>query len=425
MIVDHEHEVYGLAPNAAALVAVVQELSLARELETIMRIVRLAARELSGANGASFILRDGDCCYYADESAIAPLWKGRMFPMSTCISGWVMLHGEAVAIEDIYQDSRIPADVYAPTFVKSLAMVPIRRRAPIGAIGTYWSSRHRIGASELTLLQALADSTAVAMENLAIYAELETRVRQRTIELESANRELAVKHEALVEVERQREALSELVVHDLKSPAGAIMLAASLRLERSAPGDPARRDWSRVFSSAEQIHRTALNLLDVAASQEGKLVPRPSEVDVAALFGEVSELFAPQVERSSKTLELDADLPNRVVHADRELLRRVLQNLVDNAVRHTPANGTVRLEAHAVLDGSVEFAVSDHGSGIPLELRERIFAPHAFREGCTSGICHGLGLTFCRLAVDAHGGRIWVEENAPHGSRFCFVLPAA
>src|SRR5579872_4481238 len=113
------------------LVAAVQELSLARSLDAVIEVVRIAARDLTGADGATFVLRDGDRCYYVDENAIGPLWKGQRFPMHTCISGWAMLNRKAAAIEDIYTDARIPANAYRPTFVKSLVMVPIRVEQPI------------------------------------------------------------------------------------------------------------------------------------------------------------------------------------------------------------------------------------------------------------------------------------------------------
>jgi signal transduction histidine kinase/ActR/RegA family two-component response regulator len=155
------------APQAVdELLSVVQRLSLACDLESITRIVRSAARRLTGADGAAFVLRDGDCCHYADEDAIAPLWKGRRFPMSACISGWVMNHGEPAVIPDIYSDSRIPAEAYRPTFVKSLVMVPIRRERTIGAIGAYWAGRREFPAETVGLLQALADSTCAAMESV-------------------------------------------------------------------------------------------------------------------------------------------------------------------------------------------------------------------------------------------------------------------
>ncbi|MDX1874600.1 sensor domain-containing diguanylate cyclase [Mycolicibacterium sp. 120266] len=172
------------------LLHAVQELSLARSLPEIQRIVRHAAREVVGCDGTTFVLREGDTCYYADEYAIAPLWKGSRFALATCVSGWVMLNGAAAVIPNIYGDDRVPHAAYRPTFVKSLVMVPIRRMRPVGAIGTYWATERSATAREVALLQALADSTSIAMENIQLYAELERRVRDRTAALEKANDEI-------------------------------------------------------------------------------------------------------------------------------------------------------------------------------------------------------------------------------------------
>ncbi len=115
------------------LLPAVQELSLAHDLADVQRIVRTWAREIVGCDGATFVLRDDGMCYYADEDAIAPLWKGSRFPMETCISGWCTLNREAVAVPDVYADDRIPHAAYRPTFVRSLVMVPIRRLDPVGS----------------------------------------------------------------------------------------------------------------------------------------------------------------------------------------------------------------------------------------------------------------------------------------------------
>lgn len=185
-----ECEVIKYSRNMEALVSVVQKLSLSRDLETVMSLVRRAARNLTDADGATFVMREGDFCYYADEDAISPLWKGKRFPMKICISGWVMQNREPVVIEDIYQDVRIPAGAYRSTFVKSMAMVPIRSLDPIGAIGVYWANRYLPAREEVKLLHALADTTAVAMENVRIYSELEQRVRERTAALEDINKQM-------------------------------------------------------------------------------------------------------------------------------------------------------------------------------------------------------------------------------------------
>ena len=155
------------------LIGAVQELSMAPTLADVQRVVRTAARRLVGADGATFVLRDTDKCFYADEDAIGPLWKGKRFPLETCISGWAMLNRQHVVIEDIYADDRIPHAAYRPTFVHSLLMVPIRTMDPIGAIGMYWAGQHRATEQEVGLARALADSTAVALEHVRMAEELQ------------------------------------------------------------------------------------------------------------------------------------------------------------------------------------------------------------------------------------------------------------
>jgi GAF domain-containing protein len=146
----------------------------------IQEIVRSAARRLTGADGAAFVLRDGPHCHYVDED-VSPLWKGQRFPIETCIGGWAMLNRRPAVVPDIYADERIPHDAYRPTFVKSLAMVPIRTLEPVGAIGNYWASKHKPSEQQVELLQALADSTAVALDNVRVYEELE-EARLETLE---------------------------------------------------------------------------------------------------------------------------------------------------------------------------------------------------------------------------------------------------
>lgn len=154
------------------LAEVVERIAAAHDLPSLMGIVRTAVRELTGADGATLVMRDDGHCHYVDEDAIGPLWKGQRFPLESCISGWTMLHAEAVVIEDIYADPRIPYAAYRTTFVKSLAMVPIGRVQPVGAIGSYWATRHKASTEEVELQQALADAMSVGLANLDLYQQM-------------------------------------------------------------------------------------------------------------------------------------------------------------------------------------------------------------------------------------------------------------
>lgn len=112
----------------------------AGDLAALAAVARTAARQLAGSEGATFVLREGDRCFYADEDSIAPLWKGQRFPVDECISGWAMVNGEPAVISDITVDPRIPQAAYLSTYVRSLVMVPVGDPAS-AAIGTYWAAR--------------------------------------------------------------------------------------------------------------------------------------------------------------------------------------------------------------------------------------------------------------------------------------------
>ncbi|MCC6217337.1 MAG: GAF domain-containing protein [Polyangiaceae bacterium] len=169
----HEAALVHFNHQLERLTLVAQDLSQARTTDAVVDIVRRAARQLVDADGATFVLREGDACHYVHEDAVAPLWRGRRFPLAACISGWSMLHREPVVLEDVFADPRIPVDVYRATFVHSLVMVPIRSRDPVGAIGAYWAVHRRASPEEVRILRALADSAAIALDNVGALAELE------------------------------------------------------------------------------------------------------------------------------------------------------------------------------------------------------------------------------------------------------------
>ena len=145
-----------------------QALDEATDLAEVGKLVRVAARECTGAQGATFVIREEDYCFYADEDAIAPLWKGQRFPLTACISGWAMLNDATAVVPDIETDPRIPIEAYRPTFVRSLLMVPVGSPEPSAAIGAYWSKPRRPRDDEVGRLEELAHRTAAAVARIGL-----------------------------------------------------------------------------------------------------------------------------------------------------------------------------------------------------------------------------------------------------------------
>ncbi|MET3528510.1 HWE histidine kinase domain-containing protein [Phenylobacterium koreense] len=165
--------------GVSMLLEMIEALSDARTVVEVAAVVRTFARRVSGADGVTFVLRDGDECHYLEEDAIAPLWKGRRFPMDQCISGWVMRNGRSAVIPDIYADPRTPQDAYRPTFVKSMVMTPVRPKDPVAAIGAYWAQVRTPSQEEMARLQIMARATATALVNAEIYASLSDALERR------------------------------------------------------------------------------------------------------------------------------------------------------------------------------------------------------------------------------------------------------
>jgi diguanylate cyclase (GGDEF)-like protein len=163
------------AQTIGMLATAIDELAIAASVEDVQRLVTSAARRLTGADGAALILLDGGTWCYAEEDAIRPLWKGQRFAINDSMTGWPTLGGEAAVIEDIYADPRVPHEVYRPSFVKSLLVVPIRASDPFGAIGIYWAEQHRAGAEQVAVACALAASAALALERGRLSQEVERR----------------------------------------------------------------------------------------------------------------------------------------------------------------------------------------------------------------------------------------------------------
>jgi GAF domain-containing protein len=138
------------------------------DVTQLSRAVVVAARRAAAADGATFVLRDEDRCFYAMEDAMSPLWQGQRFPIETCISGWAMLHGEVAIVPNIELDDRIPIEAYRPTFVRSLAMTPVGVPEPTAAIGVYWSRAATPDPDAVAQVAVIAAAAAVALDRIGL-----------------------------------------------------------------------------------------------------------------------------------------------------------------------------------------------------------------------------------------------------------------
>ena len=386
------------------LLDAVTALASARDEASVCAIVRKAARELSESDGVTFVIRHGNHCYYADEDAIAPLWKGKKFPIESCISGWAMLNKMHVVVPDIYADERIPHDAYRPTFVKSLVMVPVRREDPIAAIGAYWADYHAATPAEIGVLQSLADAAALALSNVQLDAELKAALRQEREARASAESASRLKDEFLA-----------LLSHELRTPLHVINnWLWQLKQGKTMQPSILEKALDVIERNTALQSRLVEDLLDVSRAAAGKLSIDSKLVELGALAASVVELAQPQAREKSLTLSLDAPEPLRI-WGDADRLQQVLLNVVTNGIKFTDKGGSVHVQV--VRDGSrAVVEVKDNGAGVPAD-----FLPHMFERfrQADAGMTRrqgglGLGLTIVREIMSLHGGTVNARSAGPN-----------
>ena len=400
-----------LPPAAARLLRVAHDLSFARDLETVIVIARRAARELTGADGVSIVLRSGNECYYADEDAIAPLWKGRRFPLEACVSGWVMTENLAVVIPDIYADARVPHEVYRPTFVKSLAMVPVRAPEPIAAIGAYWADQHEATEDELGTMTLLADHIALALRNVELYDELSVALRREKDARRVAEAAMASKDDFLA-----------LVAHELRQPLHASLAALRMMSARTTveSGDHARSVLERQLT---QMTGLVEELLDAARIVRGHVLLNEAVFDVRAAIERAADSARALIAEHQH--EFVVSLPEEpvIVQADAARLEQVFSNLLSNAAKYTDPGGCITLSL-AVDKSFANITVTDTGRGIDPAAIATIFTLFARAASDVRGF--GVGLAATRRLVELHGGTIQARsDGVGRGAQFRVSLPLA
>jgi two-component system sensor histidine kinase/response regulator len=257
-----------------------------------------------------------------------------------------------------------------------------------------------------------------------LVVRVDTALKMRRMRTELRGHYELLKHQRddLLRLQLQKERLVSFLVHDLKNPVNAMDLHAQLLLREPALSERAKGSATQIRQEARKLVHMIVNLLDISKGDEGKLVPKRADLDVAALIRGLVE--DPRETAEARRVRLEASVDCNRFRIDEDLLRRVVMNLLDNALRHAPPGTTVSVSA-VIKDAVLEIRVADQGGGVPADLRERIFDPFMQIQGSathSTRMGRGLGLAFCKIAVEAHGGSIWVEDAAP-GAVFCLRIP--
>ena len=253
------------------------------------------------------------------------------------------------------------------------------------------------------------------------FEEVNARVEVH-IDLLMHRRQLQQSYADLRKLEEMRDGLIHIVVHDMRSPLNGI--SGFLELLEMIDGGKLSPKGKTYMDNARQSTRRLLemvnSLLDISKMESGKMELHRADCDLAEVAREAVAQAESQRGGHVVTVVAPPDLPTASV--DKDLMFRVFQNLLGNALKFTPADGVIQIGL-AVDGGQIRVVVSDNGSGIPVEFHQRIFEKFGQTHADRKHLGSGLGLNFCKLAVEAHGGCIGIESENGKGSRFWFTLP--
>ena len=365
------------------------------------RLTRLASR-LVKAPVALVSLVDADRQFFMSESGLGEPWRSiRQTPLTHSFCQHVVATGRPLIVADGRLE-RLVSDNLAIPEIGVIAYAGMPLREPGGEVlGSFCAIdvEPRVWtADELSTLGDLAEAVMTEVALRGAVAELQR-------------------------VGRAKDQMIGFVSHELRTPLGG-MIGAMRVLEMDFPVDADREVLDAALRSGDRLLRLGNDLLSVEQIESHAMPLAFAPLDAADQVRRAIEAVAIVAGEAGITLLADATAAR--ASADPDRLAQVLINLLGNAIKFAPRGSTVTVSA-TTEEPMVRFAVRDHGRGVPVEARERIF--ERFQQ-VESGDHHekggaGLGLAICVAIVRQHGGRIWVEDTPGGGSTFCFTLPAA
>ena len=343
----------------------------------------------------------------------------------------LLLHGEAFLIPEIeIVSTRVDPEiraVFQKLDVTSFVCAPLKSQQHILGFITADSTPQRCTQEDLDLLITIANTVGVAIDNAKAYQQLEQlnitleqRVEERTHELTEANVKLQ-------ELDQLKSAFVSIVSHELRTPMTSIKGLVENMLD-GLTGDLTDRQTfylSRVRVNVERLTRMINDLLDLSRIEAGRMDLIPVSLSMFELITEATENLQDMAIEHGVTLTIVPPHSTSLVRGDRDKMSQVLTNLVHNAIKFTPPQGTVSISVVNRDEASVQVCVADTGCGIPADELDTIFerfyrspaGPHESKGA-------GLGLAITKSLVELHGGKIWVESIQGKGSKFFVTFPA-
>jgi len=255
------------------------------------------------------------------------------------------------------------------------------------------------------------------------------RIKSYHDELLNSYKEIALKNEKLKKLEGVREGLTHMIIHDLNNPLTAILGNLEImKFDKENLLESQLDGIEKCLNYCADTRQLIQGILDVNRLEEGKLQPEKELTNITEMLADLMEQFIgrAKMDHISVIFSNSGEVPS--VRLDPNLIKRVIANLMSNAIRHTPKGGKIEVVTDFLADkNSLVFSVKDNGNGLAPDYHKRVFDKFEQVELKESGVkagTGGLGLTFCKMAIEAHGGEIWVEsEGNGKGSTFSFILP--
>ncbi|MBV8758029.1 MAG: GAF domain-containing protein [Deltaproteobacteria bacterium] len=378
-------------------------------LDDVLHDICERATRLTGAAGATIELEDGEFLRYHVATGTMAAFRDFRVRRDGSLSGLSLTKHEVMMSLDTETDARVDRDACRKVRARSMLIVPLVEADITGVLKVISDRPAAFSIAHQELLRLIAGFLAATMAAAKVN-ELRVALAER-------------ERVRVAELERLREEMTHLLIHDLRSPLTVIMANLDYLRDELPPGNQEAIDAAiDAVRATQRLDMLIKMLLETARLEQGRFGLTTTRIDLEELMTRI--LSARTAPARTKGVGLSAAVgPGLAVQADVELVSRVIDNILDNAFRYTPKGGRIAVSAEP-RERSIVLRLANTGTALPADQRERIFQKFEQVEPRTRRH-FGLGLYFCRLAIEAHGGRIWADSTADYGAVFAIELPVA